>query len=153
MPVPWRDSPSDARPCTPQPAPPTPRARRWGQQRPIICRQRLLNRMGCWLENGVEGGSSGKPAPRSGPAPQGEGPTNHPTVQVRKLGSSLTPPPSLPAKTCRFRFLNNSPTHTQTTISIQLIMQLVSLPVHLVAAITPTFSHSVIQQNASHVLP
>lgn len=60
-PVPRRDSPSDARPCTPQPAPPTPRARRWGQQRPIICRQRLLNRMGCWLENGVEGGSSGSP--------------------------------------------------------------------------------------------
>lgn len=46
-----KDSPSDARPCTPQPAPPTPRARRCGQQRPIICRQRLLKRVGCWLEN------------------------------------------------------------------------------------------------------
>lgn len=75
-PGPKEDSPSDARPCTPQPAPPTPRARRWGQQRPIICRQRLLKRVGCWLENRVEGGLSGKPlaagspkpAPLSGPA-------------------------------------------------------------------------------------
>lgn len=59
--VPRKDSPSDARPCTPQPAPPTPRARRCGQQRPIICRQRLLKRVGCWLENGAERGLSRKP--------------------------------------------------------------------------------------------
>lgn len=59
--APRKNLPSDARPCTPQPAPPTPRALRWGQQRPIICRQRLLKRKGCWLENGGKEGPSGKP--------------------------------------------------------------------------------------------
>lgn len=103
-PVPRQDSPSDARPCTPQPAPPTPRARRCGQQRPIICRQRLLKRVGCWLENGAERGLSRKllvaqhpeAAPLSClPHPHlqlGLGPHNHPAAQVRNLGSSLTLP-------------------------------------------------------------
>lgn len=43
------DLPKDARPWMPHPAPPTPRARRWGQHLPIVCRHRLLNRAGCWL--------------------------------------------------------------------------------------------------------
>lgn len=34
----------------PHPAPPTPRARRCGQHRPMVCRHRLLKRAGCWLK-------------------------------------------------------------------------------------------------------
>lgn len=102
--VPREDSPSDARPCTPQPAPPTPRALRWGQQRPIICRQRLLKRVGCWLDNGGREGSQESiwlhdtPSPLLLQAlPWARAPPTTPAASVRNLGSSLTPPPSPPA--------------------------------------------------------
>lgn len=76
---------------------------------PIICRQRLLNRMGCWLENGVEGGvvreplaaCYPKPAPRSGPAPQG-GPHQPPNCSSQKPGIFPDSSSFTSRKTCRF---------------------------------------------------
>lgn len=98
-PTPRKDSPSDARPCTPQPAPPTPRARRWGQQRPIICRQRLLNRVGCWLKNEewrvVREARYSRVIFCGGIFPlMPQGPANNPAVEVRKQPTSDRPLPS-----------------------------------------------------------
>lgn len=122
-PTPRKDSPSDARPCTPQPAPPTPRARRWGQQRPIICRQRLLNRVGCWLKNSqtVKSGQGGFVVPKviipGGPYPcSGKHLANSIAVQVRKqLISDSAPSPLTTSDSFRFwshpeRAVDQSPT-------------------------------------------